>query len=272
MSVSSYTTISKWLAKAKASLAAAGIGTAELDALVLLEDGLAKDRSWLLAHPEFVLSGVVRKSIDTKLSRRIKHEPLAYIRGKSEFYGREFFVNASVLEPRPESETMIDQLLVLPKPYGTVIDVGTGSGAIAITAALELPGIEVIATDIDPACLKTARLNCSKHRASVKILETDLIKDISELKDSVILANLPYVPNDFGINKAALHEPHVAIFGGEDGLDVYRQLFEQIGQGKQKPAYVLTESLPFQHQALALIASKAGFRLKQTADFIQIFY
>src|SRR5579885_1241682 len=102
--------ISKWLANATKKLKTAGIGTARLDCLVLLADSLNKDKAFVLAHPDMVLSAAQLRKLNKQLAERQKHYPLAYIRGKTEFYGREFIMNHHVLEPRPESETMIDLL------------------------------------------------------------------------------------------------------------------------------------------------------------------
>lgn len=264
--------VNEWLKTATSRLTEAGIATAELDALILLEDCLHKNRANILAHLDEALNSEQISQLNVQIAHRAGHEPLAYIRGKTEFYGRKFIINKNVLEPRPETEAMIDLLKKLPnEARKTVIDVGTGSGAIAITAAIELLEVQVIATDIDPKCLEVARQNCEKHKATVDLRQTDLIDGVEVPAHTAILANLPYVPNDFGINKAALHEPHVAIFGGDDGLDLYRQLFTQLSQAKHRPTYVLTESLPFQHQTLVDVARQFGYSLEKTDDFIQLF-
>lgn len=262
-------------------LEAAGIGTARLDCLVLLEDATGKDRSWLLAHPDHTVQGPTLEALELSILRRITHEPLAYIRGKTEFYGREFCINNDVLEPRPESETMIDLLKQLievqkpkPKSQFTVVDVGTGSGALGITAALEVPNSKVIATDIDSKCLKVARQNAQNLDANVKFYQGNLLDPVpasSFQLPTSILANLPYVPDHYHINEAAGMEPRVAIFGGMDGLDIYRKLFAQVTQYPNPPLYILTESIPFQHKSLAKIARNCGFVEAQDEDFIQVF-
>ncbi len=248
----------------------AGIGTARLDTLVLMEDTLGKDRSYLLAHPEMEISDKLNTKITQSLERRIKHEPVAYILGHTEFYGREFIVDKQVLVPRPETETMIDLLKNLTVKTPLVADVGSGCGAIGITAALELPGTLADFYDIGPGTLKVAEKNIQKYSLKAKCYKSDLLEQSTAAYD-VILANLPYVPDSHTINQAAMTEPKIAIFGGEDGLDLYRRLFKQIGNLKNKPAYIFTESLPFQHKKLATIAKKAGYHLHKTDDFIQVF-
>ncbi len=265
-------TVGNWLERTVKQLEKAGVGTARLDALVLLEDCVRTDRAQLLAHPEATLTAEQQKHLRAQLARRAHHEPLAYIRGKTEFYGRDFVITPEVLEPRPESETMIDLLKQLPaKDRKTVIDVGTGSGALAITAALELGTVQVLATDIDANCLEVARQNCVKHKATVDLHHTDLLEGLTLPASTTILANLPYVPDGYQLNDAAMMEPRLAIFGGEDGLNLYHQLFNQLRQQHNQPAYVLTESLPFQHHGLAKLAKNYGYGLQRTEDFIQLF-
>jgi len=153
------------------------------------------------------------------------------------------------------------------------VDVGTGSGALAITAKLEIPGAEVIATDIDPNCLKVAHQNAKTLGTKIKFLEGNLLEPLTAkgYELTAILANLPYVPDRWKINEAAAMEPRIAIFGGQDGLDIYRRLFEQIKKLPWRPKYVFTESLPPQHKELAKIAKSASFKLAKTQDFIQVF-
>lgn len=269
-------TINDFLMDAQRRLDKAGVGTARLDALVLLEDATGKDRGWLLAHPESKLEDKILRQLQPQIERRSRHEPLAYIRGKMEFYGREFVVSNAVLEPRPESETMIDLLKSLTLPDNpTIIDVGTGSGALAITAKLELPGTTVTATDIDPKCLEIARRNAQKHGTDISFLQGDLLQPVLDAKHDLgratLLCNLPYVPNGFNINTAAGHEPRHAIFGGLDGLDLYRTLLAQLADAPTKPLYICCESLPLQHKTLAHLARSRGFALVTSEDFIQVF-
>jgi len=271
-------TAEAWLKATSKKLNDAGVGTAQLDSLVLLEDESGKDRGWLLAHPEFTLQGPSLQKLNTKVMRRTEHEPLAYIRGFTEFYGRRFIVSQSVLEPRPESEAMIDLLKELvPRltKNPVVIDIGTGSGALGITAKLELPATEVIATDIDPNCVKIARQNAEHLGTKLDFIEGDLLEPIVNLDSNasrlIYLANLPYVPTDWQVNSSAALEPQIALYGGVDGLDVYRRLFKQIDKQKKRPKFVLTESMPPQHQTLAEIASQSGYSLTKTQDFIQLY-
>ncbi|HET8991405.1 MAG TPA: HemK/PrmC family methyltransferase [Candidatus Saccharimonadales bacterium] len=264
--------VGDWLKSAEIKLADNGIATGRLDALVLLEDCLQKNRAWLLANSEFVIKPLLLEEINNLLSRRAQHEPLAYIRGKTEFYGREFYVNSSVLEPRPETESMIECLLNLPdiSPNWWYADVGTGSGAIGITVALELQTDKLILLDIEKSALKVAKTNVDKFTLSINTKLSNLIADTDRTFD-VLLCNLPYVPDSFHINLAASYEPAIAIFGGKDGLDIYRQLFTQVAKTTARPLYILTESLPPQQPELKELANDSGYLLTKTSDFIQVF-
>jgi len=271
---SSPTTIEQALSHATKQLRAAGIATARLDALVLLEDLLNTNRTQILAHPERGITEVELEKLRVSITQRSHHIPLAYIRGKTEFYGREFIITQDVLEPRPESETMIDLLKQLPGPVDSVIDIGTGSGALAITAKLELLSPAICAIDIDPKCLQVAKNNAKRLQADVTFLSGDLLAPVPVTAlntQTVLLCNLPYVPDTFQVNTAALHEPRLAIFGGPDGLELYRKLFRQIIGMSHRPTYVLTESMPPQHKALTDIAIDTGYTLTTSEDFIQVF-
>jgi len=264
------TYVDEWLADATKQLIDAGVQTARLDSLVLLEDMSGQDRSWLLAHPEYIISKACLNDLRIKITKRAHHVPLAYIRGKTEFYNREFTVNAHTLIPRPETETIIDLLKGLDLSNNTsILDIGTGSGCIAITIALELPELRVSACDIDNKCLEVASQNARTLGVNVNFFESNLLDQASRY--NVLVANLPYVPDDFQINTAATYEPSRALFGGQDGLDLYRALFMQIKSLRAYPRYILVESLPSQHKALAEIAKVAGFSLRTTDDFIQLF-
>lgn len=242
-----------------------------LDSLLMLETTTDKDRAWILAHQDAALSQLQQLALQQMLARRLRHEPMAYIIGQAEFYGRSFYVDNRVLVPRPESETLIEMLQLIDLGLEPVIvDVGTGSGALGITAALELPVSHVKLVDIDKGCLAVAKQNAARHKANVEIILSNLLDGLHGQKIDVLLCNLPYVPDDFTVNSAAKHEPELAIYGGQNGLDLYRKLFSQIAGGAN-PRYVLTESLPTQHHKLAIIARDHGYEQTRQDDFIQLF-
>jgi release factor glutamine methyltransferase len=141
---------------------------------------------------------------------------------------------------------------------------------LGITSKLEVPNVAVDLIDIDNKALEVAKKNAKKFEVGVHCIVSDLLTAVTVQYD-IMLANLPYVPDNFQVNSAAMHEPKLAIFGGKDGLDVYRKLFLQIASLDRKPQYIFTESLPPQHKSLSSIAESAGFKLTITNDFIQQF-
>lgn len=264
-------TIGEYLKQSAATLANAHINSARLDCLILLEDALLQDRAQLLAHLEYELQGSVVEKLNTKIAQRASHVPLAYIRGKAPFYGREFIVNRSVLVPRPESEAMIALLKKLPLPSRPrIVDIGTGSGCLGITAALECGAQVVDLYDLDVGALETAKQNATKHQVQANYVQSDLLEHYAGQHD-VLLANLPYVPTGYPVNKAASHEPKLALFAGEDGLDLYRHFWHQLKMLDVKPQFVITESLASQHDSIRSLALAAGCHLKDTDGLAQSF-
>lgn len=263
--------IGDFLAASTRTLTNAGITTARLDCLVLLEDALRKDRASILAHTEDALSEAQLIQLEHWITERKNHIPLAYIRGKALFFGREFIVTEHVLTPRPETEAVIEVCKDLSLPDKPAIaDIGTGSGCIGITLALELPGATVDLYDISADALEIALQNSTKLAAHTRCLQSDLLSSVQRAYD-VIVTNLPYVPDNYPINTAATHEPSLALFSGVDGLDHYRTFWIQIAELTQKPQFIITESLPSQHHTLAMLARKNGYILEQTNGYIQLF-
>lgn len=279
-------TTSYWLRTATNFLQSKGIATARLDALVLLEDAMQINRAQLLAEPDMDMRDGLVHHLQELLGRRSKHEPLSYIRGRSEFYGRNFVIKPGVLTPRPESEAIIDLLKGLYKDRLTknvsdflptpaheklwIADVGAGSGALGITAALELQNTFVDLLEIDEEALKVAKMNVDLLTTRVHVLKSDLLNAASHNYE-VLLCNLPYVPDGYSINKAAGFEPKIALFGGQDGLDLFRQLFTTLSKAKNRPLFILTEALPESHATLSALAETSGYQLRQTEGFVQLF-
>jgi release factor glutamine methyltransferase len=208
--------------------------TPGLDAQVLLAHIMERPRSWILAHPEVHLSRDQGITVESQISRLAMGEPLPYILGSWEFYGMEFVVSPDVLIPRPETELLVDRAIYWLKELERrnvelrVIDVGTGSGCIATSLAVYVPGIILSATDISPAALKVAHMNADRLNVSGKItfLECDLFPhDSIHHRFSLIAANPPYVPTK-ELPKPLENggEPRLALDGGFDGLDLIRRI------------------------------------------------
>jgi release factor glutamine methyltransferase len=175
------------------------------------------------------------------LERRLSGEPSAYITGHREFYGLDFRVNPSVLIPRPESELLVETALDIAKnrPLSIIADIGTGSGAIAISLALGLPRAKIYATDISAAALEVALANCRQHGVSgrVRLLEGNLLEPLPEPVD-IIVANLPYVSQS---ELAPRFEPPLALDGGTDGTKIIEQLCQQVGGKLKAGGWLLLE-------------------------------
>lgn len=268
--------ISSWLREGEKHLREVGVESARLDCLLLLEDELGKPREWILAHSEQELSLHEQANLDKKVARRIKREPLAYILGSKEFYGRNFYVNEHVLIPRPESEAIIELLRSLPTIHyelPTIFDVGTGSGCLAITAKLLFPTTHVTALDISTDALKVARKNARTHGVQIQFRQLDIFKELPKMPKTrpyAMLVNLPYVPDNLITSDEITKEPTQAIFSGKDGMNHYREFWEQIAQLKNKPVYIITESLATQHQQMSQLAA-AHYRATKVKDLVQLF-
>ncbi|MCH8980034.1 MAG: peptide chain release factor N(5)-glutamine methyltransferase [Armatimonadetes bacterium] len=214
-------TLSQQIDRAAQALAESGIESARLDAQVLAAHALGQDRSYVLAHGADELD---LPHFDQLVDRRAEREPLAYILGWREFYGRRFVVTPEVLVPRQETETLIDHVLA-PAAALTILDVGTGSGCIAVTLALEMPKAKVTAVDVSEPALKVARSNAETLGAGVEFLQSDLLVGVPDREFDLVVSNPPYVASDDELMPEVRgHEPHIALFAGVDGLDVYRRL------------------------------------------------
>jgi len=215
-------------ARATARLRDAGVPTPALDADVLLAHVLGVSKEELVAHPEGWVADDVRERYDGTVERRAVGVPVAYLRGSKEFYGLRFAVDERVLIPRPETEVLVDAVRdhVAGRAL-TLVDVGTGCGAIAIALAVHEPSLRVIATDVTPDALAVARANAAAHEVRIDFREGDLLAPIVERID-VVAANLPYLRDDAlatltGDRTSLAYEPRVATAAGPDGLALIRR-------------------------------------------------
>ena len=217
------------------------IATPRLTAEVLLAHALQRERAWLYAHSSDELSEVGWIHYGRYLHERLGGKPTQYITKRQEFYGREFRVTPEVLIPRPETEHVVEAALAVIEPGMTVVDVGCGSGAIAVTLALETKA-RVIATDISEAALRVAAENASRLGARVEFIAADLLDPIRHAH--VIVCNPPYVPaTDASTIQREVREfePHVALFGGPTGLEIYRRLIADAPRVLENGGYFIVE-------------------------------
>ena len=199
-----------------------------LDAQILLAHLLDQSRSWVLAHPEWLLSGDQSRELEKSVSQLESGKPLPYILGHWEFYGLDFDLTPDVLIPRPETEQLVERSLtwLRDRPdYRKAADIGTGSGCIGISLAVKIPDLKVEAVDISPAAIRMAELNARKHGVNdrMEFSCADLLSSGSSF--DLIVANLPYIPTKTLHNLQVYgREPDLALDGGTDGMDLIRRL------------------------------------------------
>ncbi|MBC7746428.1 peptide chain release factor N(5)-glutamine methyltransferase [Pedobacter sp.] len=265
-------TYKQWLHEATASLTDADIPSARLDAEVLLSYASKHDKTWLIAHDTEIIDPTIATILSDFVSRRLLREPIAYITGVKEFYGREFIVSSDTLIPRPETETLIDIIKALPLLAAPNIhDVGTGSGNIAITIALELPAASVSASDISGEAINIARKNATLLGANITIRTDDLMNNHytnSEL--DVITANLPYVDKQWQTSPEIAHEPAQALFAQDHGLELIKKLIEQAKVRLLKNGYLLLEADPCQHADIITFAQNNGLHHTDSRGYIVV--
>lgn len=222
-------TIRTALAQGSELLGRAGIPEPRLTAEVLLSHAMHCDRTYFFAHPEQDLREVEWLHYGRYLDERMKGKPTQYIVKKQEFYGREFRVSRDVLIPRPETELVIETVLKLKPTTGILIDIGTGSGAIAVTLSLELHR-PVIATDLSFEALAIAKSNAVALGATVDFLEADLLKCFADGVADIVVSNPPYVAladRESLQREVRDWEPPLALFGGLSGMCIYQRLIPE---------------------------------------------
>jgi release factor glutamine methyltransferase len=257
------------LVEARAALTEAGISprNAGFDADLLAGRVLGCDRAQLVARLPDELPAGFEEAFAPLLARRVRREPMAYILGEVEFWGLALEVTPDVLIPRPETELIVEEAIALyrSRPPAAIFDVCTGSGCLAIALATEFPLAAIVATDISEVALAVARRNASRHGVDgrIRFQQADFLTGV-ETRAELIVANPPYVLDG---DKTGLmpevggYEPHVALFGGRDGLGAFRSLLPMAAARLEPGGRLIVEVGYAQDDAVTEIASAQGWRL-----------
>lgn len=246
--------------------------TAELDTVVLLSFILQKEKTHILAYQEERLNNEQQEKFKKAITKRSQFIPVAYITGFKEFFDYTFVVNKDTLIPRPETELIIEYILEYVKKYSkknlnnlSIFDIGTGSGAIGITLAKKIPDAQVTLTDISQKALKTAKKNAQNLNASnTQFVQSNLLENIpKKTSPNIIVANLPYLSKEVykSTEPDIKHEPLSALVANDDGMELYKILFNQIKE-RNLGVDLYIEINPEQYNKLKLTANKTFENIK----------
>ncbi len=239
---------------------------ARRDAESLLLGTLAQNKAWLMAHADACISHDEADAYSERIERRYRGEPIQYIDGYAEFYGRRFLVTPEVLIPRPETEHLVEKAIELATSFAhpRIADIGTGSGAIAVALAHELPASIVTAVDLSPAALAIAKQNATRNGVAdrIRFFEGDLLAPVVGEPFEIVVSNPPYVPE---ADRASLavevrdYEPAQALFAGPDGLAIYRRLIPEAFHALVPGGCVAIEIGYDQQASVQVLLAAAGF-------------
>ncbi len=254
---------------------------ARLDAETLLLHHIGKNKAWLMAHGNDSYAGCSAIGYAAMLERRRHGEPIQYITGECEFYGLPFRVTPNVLIPRPETEHLVEKAVALANLLGApgldsetgeseepcrflrILDIGTGSGAIAVALAHSLPHAQITAVDISESALDIARENAERNGAAIRLLQGDLLTPVAGETFDLIVSNPPYVPET---DRPSLsvevreYEPDLALFAGRDGLEIYRRLIPEANAALAPGGCIALEIGYGQQDSIRNLLASAGFQ------------
>jgi len=257
--------------------------SARLDAEILLSYILKKPTTFLLAHDEHKICSIKLWLYKRAIRKRKQGMPVAYLTGHKEFYFLDFKVNRNVLVPRPDTETLVECVieyirsitggendhsrqrdLSIAPPEVLLLDIGTGSGCIPISVCKNIEDLIAVATDISCNALRVARRNIKKYglEGRIRLIHSDLLKNVLpelfEEREVIVTANLPYIPTDYQISPELKYEPQISLFGGSDGMDLYKKIVQQLIPIKPKAIFFEL----FEDQIAILKTRLPGYRLK----------
>lgn len=269
--------IQRWITEATQLLQAEDIPSARLDAELILSHTLRKPRTYIHAHPEDELDARQLEIADARLELRRERTPLAYIVGHKEFYGRRFKTTPATLIPRPETEAFIELLaeivpknLPLVKERRRLVDVGTGTGAIGVTAKLEWPELDVTLTDLSQQALNVAKQNAKQLSADVSFHKGDLLRGYGTPVD-IVVSNPPYVDKAWVVSPETHAEPELALYANKGGLSIIEQLLTQASRLLRPSGTLLLEADERQHAAIIQDATNRGLTHVQSRGLVMQF-
>lgn len=262
-------TLYDWLEAVTKNLDRFDIPSARIDAEIILAHTLRKPRTWLHAHGDELLDPRLQEIADARAELRLERVPVAYIIGHKEFYDRRFKVTPAVLIPRPESETIIDLLVRRAPTTGRLVDVGTGSGCLGITAKCELPGLDVTLIDNSRHALAVARENARALHAEVHCINSYLLDNTAGRFD-IVIANLPYVDRTWPRSPETDTEPPEALFAAAHGLALISKLLEQLPYKLAPGGTAYIEADPEQHPAIVRQAASLALHHETTDGYIVV--
>jgi release factor glutamine methyltransferase len=272
---SAVATLQDKLAAGRRTLTSAGIDAdeASIDIDVFARTLLGWDRARLLTDQSGSIPDTLEPRFSQWIERRARREPTAYIVGLREFWGLDFVVTPAVLIPRPETEFVVEEALRVATPTAHIADIGTGSGCIAVSLARELPDCRVVASDLSSEALAVAQLNATRHGVAdrMTLVATSYLDDIAGPFD-VIVANPPYVRlrDKPGLSPAVLHEPDVALFGGDTGLrDIAGVLDAALAKLRPGGWFVMEFGFGQEDDVRGLLATRPSLRLDHVRNDLQ---
>jgi len=251
---------------ARALQEARALGVDRLDALMLLGDVLSCPRTWLLAHDDAELSPEQGSRLRACFARRASGEPLAYLLGEKEFHGLMLHVDSNVLVPRPDTEVLVDWALELLAGMAqpSVVDLGTGSGAIALAVKRAHPAAAVLATDVSSAALEVAKSNARRLALDVEFAEGSWWQAVADCRFQLVLSNPPYIAAGDEHLAALTHEPALALTPGGDGLGALRSIVAGAQAHLEPGGWLLLEHGFDQADAVQALLREHGFAAVQT--------
>ncbi|SFX66562.1 peptide chain release factor N(5)-glutamine methyltransferase [Marinospirillum alkaliphilum] len=254
-------TLAAWLQQATNRLQQASVEAARHEAQCLLSWALDKNTAFFHARPEFLLNATQQQQLAEGLQRRLTGEPLAWILGQWEFWGLPLQVSPATLIPRADTECLVELALqVCELPQARVLDLGTGTGAVALALKKERPDWQVDAVDFQPDAVKLAQANAQRLGLDIRVWQSDWWQQVPAGQYDLLVSNPPYIhPDDPHLSQGDLrYEPTSALVGGQDGLDAYRALLNPVQQRLTPGGYLLVEHGYDQAAAVAALFSRAG--------------